>query len=552
MATSTTDSRDRRASKADFDAVIVGAGFSGLYMLHSLRDRLGLSVRVIEAGEGVGGTWYWNRYPGARCDSDSYVYCYTFDRQLLKEWEWTERYPEQPEILRYLNHVADRFDLKRDIQFGSRVTAAVYDEALNRWDIRTDNGDAVSAKFFITAVGSLSATNIPQFKGLDSFAGKWYHTSRWPQRGVDFTGKRVGVVGTGATAVQAIPEIAQQAKHLTVFQRTPNYCVPARNGKVDPEVVDARKADYDAIIERTRNSFFGFELDFIPRSALEATAEEREREFDARWEAGGFGFWLSNYQDMFFSREANDLCAEYLKKKIRATVKDPAVAERLIPKTYPYGTKRQPLDTNYYETFNKENVLLVDVADAPIEEITPHGIRAGGQEHVLDIIVFATGFDAVTGPLKNLGIRGRGGLSLAQKWDDGPHTYLGLAIAGFPNLFTITGPHSPSVLSNMPVSIEQHVEWISDCIDHMRRNNVETIEATAQAEQQWTEHVLAIVNMTLMPQANSWYMGANIDGKPRTFLPYLDPGGVGGYRKRCDEIAARGYEGFLLGSPALA
>jgi cation diffusion facilitator CzcD-associated flavoprotein CzcO len=333
-----------------------------------------------------------------------------------------------------------------------------------------------------------------------------------------------------------------------VFQRTPNYCVPARNGRVDPDVVKARKADYDGIVERIRNSFFGFELNFIPKSALDTTPEERERDFDARWDAGGFGFWLSNYQDMFFVKEANNVCADYLKRKIRATVKDPAVAEKLIPKTYPYGTKRQPLDTNYYETFNKDNVLLIDAGDAPIEEITPKGIRAGGKEHELDIIVFATGFDALTGPLKNLGIRGRGGQSLAQKWEDGPHTYLGLAIAGFPNLFTITGPHSPSVLSNMPVSIEQHVEWISDCIDHMRKNKLETIEATPQAEEQWTAHVAAIVNTTLMPEANSWYMGANIAGKPRTFLPYLDPGCVGGYRKKCDEVAARGYEGFALGS----
>ena len=499
MASSTKASTEALAnSSSDFDAIIVGAGFSGMYMLHSLRDRLGLSARVFEAGDGVGGTWYWNRYPGARCDSDSYVYCYTFDKQLLQEWEWSERYPGQLEILRYLNHVADRFDLKRDIQFGTRVSAATFDEKRNRWEVRTDKGDVVTGRYFIAAVGSLSATNLPKFKGLESFKGKWYHTSQWPHDGVDFTAKRVGVVGTGATAVQAIPEIAQQAKHLTVFQRTPNFCVPARNGKVDPEVVKSRKADYDGIVERIRNSFFGFELNFIPKSALEATPEEREREFHARWDAGGFGFWLSNYQDMFFVKEANGLCADYLKRKIRATVKDPAVAEKLIPKTYAYGTKRQPLDTNYFETFNKENVLLVDASDAPIEEITPNGIRAGGKEHELDIIVFATGFDALTGPLKNLGIRGRGGQSLAQKWDDGPHTYLGLAIAGFPNLFTITGPQSPSVLSNMPVSIEQHVEWISDCIDHMRKNNFTTIEAAPQAEEQWTAHVAAIVNTTLM------------------------------------------------------
>jgi cation diffusion facilitator CzcD-associated flavoprotein CzcO len=355
------------------------------------------------------------------------------------------------------------------------------------------------------------------------------------------------VVGTGATAVQAIPEIAQQAKHLTVFQRTAAYCVPARNGKVDPELVKARKADYEGIVKRIRESFFGFEYEFIPKSILETTREEREREFDRMWDAGGFAFWLANYQDMFFSQEANELCADYIRRKIRKTVKDPAVAEKLIPKGYPYGTKRQPLDTNYYETFNKDNVLLVDAGgDGAIEQITENGILAGGKEYEFDIMVFATGFDALTGPLKSLNLKGRGGCKLDQAWVDGPHSYLGIAVAGFPNLFTITGPQSPSVLSNMPVSIEQHVEWITDCIDHMRKSGKTMIEATPKAQEQWVAHVNEIAAMTLMPRANSWYMSANIAGKPRAFLPYLDPGGVGGYRKRCDEIAVKGYEGFSL------
>ena len=543
---SSTQTTPTQPAGVDVDAVVIGAGFSGLYMLHSLRDRLGLKVKVFEAGDGVGGTWYWNRYPGARCDSDSYIYCFTFDKQLLQEWTWSERYPEQPEILRYLEHVAERYDLKRDIDFGRRVTETVYDEANNRWTVHTDKGDAVTARYVIAAVGSLSATNVPKFKGLESFKGRWYHTSRFPHDGVDFTAKRVAVVGTGATAVQAIPVIAQQAKQLTVFQRTPNYCVPARNGKVDPEVVKARKADYDRIVERIRNSFFGFELAFIEKSALEATPEEREREFDRRWDAGGFAYWLGNYQDMFFSKEANDVCADYLKRKIRSIVKDPALAEKLIPRTYAYGTKRQPLDTNYYETFNKDNVLLVDAGDAPIEEITEKGIRAGGKEYEFDILVFATGFDAMTGPLKQLGIRGRGGRTLTHEWEEGPQTYLGLAVAGFPNLFTITGPQSPSVLSNMPVSIEQHVEWVTDCIDYLRRHGLATIEATPEAQAQWVAHVAEIVNMTLMPGANSWYMGANIPGKPRKFMPYLGLGGVGGYRQKCSEVAAKGYEGFHL------
>ena len=386
-----------------FDAVVIGAGFSGLHMLKALRDELGLSVRVYEAGETVGGTWYWNCYPGARCDSDAYIYCFTWDKQLLQEWEWSERYPKQPEILRYLEHVAERHDLKRDIQFDTRVTGGAFDEDAGLWRVRTDRGEEVTARYLIAAVGSLSATNLPQFKGLERFQGKWYHTSRFPQTGVDFTGKRVAVVGTGATAVQAIPEIAQQAKQLTVFQRTANYCVPARNGKVDPDLIKARKADYDGIVKRIRESFFGQEHYFIPKSALDVTAEEREREFDKMWDAGGFAFWLANYQDMFFSPEANELCADYIRRKIRRTVKDPAVAEKLIPKGYPYGTKRQPLDTNYYETFNKDNVRLVDAkADGAIEEITEKGIRAGGKEYEADIIVFATGFDAMTGPLKAL------------------------------------------------------------------------------------------------------------------------------------------------------
>ncbi len=513
-----------------------------MYMLHRLRDQMGLSVKVFEAGDGVGGTWYWNRYPGARCDSDSYIYCYTFDKQLLQDWHWSERYPEQPEILRYLEHVADRLDLKRDIQFGTRVTEASYDEAANRWTVRTDKGDAVSAQFLIAAVGSLSATNIPKFKGLETFQGKWYHTSQWPQGGVDFTAKRVGVIGTGATAVQAIPVIAQQAKRLTVFQRTPNFCVPARNGKVDPEVWKSRKADYDGIINRIRSSYFGFELDFIPKSVLEVSPEEREAEFERMWDEGGFRFWLANYQDMFFVRQANDICADFIKNKIRATVKDAAVAEKLIPKTYAYGTKRQPLDTNYYETFNKDNVVLVDVNETPIEEITPKGVRTSDKEYELDILVVATGFDAMTGPLARIKISGRGGQLLAQKWADGPHSYLGVAVAGFPNMFTITGPGSPSVLSNMPVSIEQHVEWISDCIEHMREKHVAVVEATPQAEAEWTAHAAEVANATLMPASDTWYTGMNIPGKPRVFMPYL--GGVGPYRQRCTEIAAKGYEGF--------
>jgi cation diffusion facilitator CzcD-associated flavoprotein CzcO len=533
----------------DFDAVVIGAGFSGMGMLKSLRDRLGLRVRVFEAGETVGGTWYWNRYPGARCDSDSYIYCFTFDREALQEWTWSERYPEQPEILRYLEWIAARHDLKRDMRFNTTVTGGEFDEGANLWRVHTDRGDHVTARWLITAVGTLHATNLPHFKGLERFRGRWYHTSRFPHEGVDFTAKRVAVVGTGATGVQAIPEIAQQAKQLTVFQRTANYCVPARNGKVDPELVRRRKADYNNIVRRIRESFFGQEHYFIPKSVKETTPEEREAEFDRMWDAGGFAFWLGNYQDMFFDPESNEIIADYLRRKIRSTVKDPAVAERLIPKGHHYGCKRQPLDTNYYETFNKSNVLLVDAStDGPIEEITERGIRAGGKEYEFDIIVFATGFDAMTGPLTSLNLKGRGGRTLAEAWGDGPHTYLGVSVAGFPNLFTITGPQSPSVLTNMPVAIEQHIEWITAAIDHMRKRGLRVIEATPEAQEAWVRHVNDVVGQTLMVKANSWYMGANIEGKPRTFLPYLDPAGVGGYRKRCDEVAANGYQGFSLAS----
>ena len=529
----------------NFDAVVIGAGFSGLHMLKSLRDKLGLKVRVYESGETVGGTWYWNRYPGARCDSDAYIYCFTWDKQLLQEWEWSERYPEQDEILRYLEHVAKRHDLKRDIQFKTSVTGAEFDETTNLWTVRTDNGEKVTARYLIAAVGTLSTTNMPQFKGLEKFKGKWYHTSRFPQTGVDFTNKRVGVVGTGATAVQAIPEIAQQAKQLTVFQRTANYCVPARNGKVDPELAKARKADYEGVAKRIRESFFGQEHYFIPKSALEATAEEREREFDRMWDAGGFAFWLANYQDMFFSQQANDLCADYIKRKIRKTVKDPVIAEKLIPKGYAYGTKRQPLDTNYYETFNKDNVQLVDAkTDGGIEEITETGIRAGDKQYHLDIIVFATGFDAMTGALREIDIRVGNGPTLAEKWADGPLTYLGLMVSGFPNMFTITGPGSPSVKTQMIVAIEQHMDWIGDCLATMRARGMRRIEPSAEAEQDWVRHVNDVADSTLYPLANSWYVGANIPGKPRVFMPYV--GGFAGYKKKCDAVAENGYEGFVM------
>ena len=526
----------------DVDAVIVGAGFAGLYMLYRLRG-LGLTAQVFEAGGGIGGTWYWNRYPGARCDVESMDYSYSFSDELQQEWRWTERYASQPEILRYIEHVADRFDLRRDIQLDTRVTAACFDEAANRWQIETDRGDHVSARFCIMATGCLSSAQVPAFPGLESFAGTTYHTGHWPHSEVDFTGQRVGVIGTGSSAIQSIPIIARQAASLVVFQRTPNFSVPARNGPLDPEFERRVKAGYAEFRRQARESRVGYVVPVNQESALAVSPEVRQREYEMRWQRGGLGF-AAAFTDLLTRKEANDTAAEFFRDKIRATVRDPAVAEALLPKDYPLGTKRICVDTDYYDTFNRDNVSLVDLRGEPIEAITPRGVRTRVTEYELDSIVFATGFDAMTGALLNIDIRGRGGSTLRQKWADGPRTYLGIAIAGFPNLFTITGPGSPSVISNMMVSIEQHVDWIADCLAHMQSHDLQTIEATAEAEDAWVAHVNEVANATLYPLARSWYTGANIPGKPRIFMPYV--GGVGAYRKNCDDIAARNYEGFTL------
>ena len=540
------------ARSTDLDAVIIGAGFSGLYMLHRLRDEMGLSARVYETGGGVGGTWYWNRYPGARSDSDSYIYCYSFDRDLLQEWEWSERYPEQHEIRAYLEHVTDRYDLAKDIRFETRVTAATFDEDAAAWTVETDTGERVTARFVITAVGALSAANTPSFEGVGSFRGASYHTGRWPHEGVDFSGLRVGVIGTGASAVQAIPLIAREASDLTVFQRTANYIVPANNGPVPPETVAARKADYANIWQRVRDSNFGFELYFLEKGALDVSDEELERELMARWEEGGFGIWLGAFADIFFVDEANAKVRAFLHDRIREKVSDPETAELLIPKGYPFGVKRNPLDSGYYETFNLDHVHLVDVKANPIAAITEEGLRLeDGTAYAFDAIVYATGFDAMTGPMNKIDIRGRGGRLLREKWADGPRTYLGLTSAGFPNLFTITGPQSPSVLSNMPVSIEQHVEFIGRIIGDMDERGAATIEPTPEAEEEWVAHNQELANGTLFPTADTWYMGANIPGKPRVFMPNLDF--VGPYRAKCDDIAASDYPGFAFsGSGATA
>ncbi len=523
-----------------FDAVIVGAGFAGLYMLHRLRG-LGMTARVFEAGADVGGTWYWNRYPGARCDIESMQYSFSFSEELQQEWEWTERFAPQPEILRYARHVADRFGLRSDIAFNTRVTGAAFDDG--RWTVRTDRGGEASARFCIMATGCLSAGRLPDIEGIDRFAGRSYHTGAWPHEGVDFTGQRVGVIGTGSSAIQSIPVIAEQAARLFVFQRTPNFSVPARNAPLAPDYAGSWKSDYAERRRRARTLRSGIIYDFGETSALAVPAEAREREYAARWERGGINL-LSAYTDLLTSKEANDTAAEFVRARIRSIVRDPATAALLAPTSHPIGTKRICVDTGYFETFNRENVALVDLQAAPIEAVTPGGLRTRDAEYALDALVFATGFDAMTGSLLRMDITGRGGRTLADKWQAGPRTYLGLMTAGFPNLFTVTGPGSPSVLSNMIVSIEQHVDWIADCLAYLRSHGIAKIEASPAAEDAWVEHVNAAAELTLYPQANSWYLGANIPGKPRVFMPYI--GGVGVYRETCDDIAARGYAGFDL------
>jgi cyclohexanone monooxygenase len=526
-----------------FDAIVVGAGISGMYMLHRLRE-MGLAARVFEAGSGVGGTWYWNRYPGARCDVESLDYSYSFSTELEQDWEWTERYPTQPEILRYLNHVADRFDLRRDIQFDTRVKHACYDESVNRWDIQTDDGQHYSTRYCIMAVGCLSAPNRPDFKGLETFEGRWYHTGLWPHEGVDFKGLRVGCIGTGSSAIQAIPQIAKQAEHLYVFQRTPNYSVPAQNAPLDPARQREVKADYPARRQKSRLSRAGMPIDPPQRSALEVSPAERTQIFEAGWRRGGVGSLNGTFKDLATNPEANETVAQFVRDKIRDTVHDPATADLLTPRDYPFGTKRLCVDIEYFETYNRDNVTLVDVRSAPIQEIVPHGLRTAADEYALDAIVFATGYDAMTGPLLAIDIRGTRGVTLKSRWVDGPRTYLGLMTAGFPNLFLITGPGSPSVLSNMVVSIEQHVDWITDCLCFLQVHGFARIEPSLAAEDAWVQHVNEVANTTLYPRANSWYMGANIPGKVRIFMPYV--GGVGAYRQKCDEVAARQYEGFTL------
>jgi cyclohexanone monooxygenase len=546
MDARTTDKRTRLAEIGTrYDAVVVGAGFAGMYMLHRLRG-LGLNARVFEAGGGVGGTWYWNRYPGARCDVESMQYSFSFSEELDQEWSWSEKYSPQPEILAYANHIADRFDLGRDIAFETRVTSASFDENAKCWRIETDRGDQVSANFCIMAVGCLSAPNRPRFEGIDDFKGPVYHTGEWPHEGVDFTGLRVGVIGTGSSAIQSIPIIAKQAARLTVFQRTATWSVPAWNEALTPEYLKAMKADYPALRAKARARPTGFYFPFNVQPALEASPEERERLYEEAWARGGLPF-LGSFGDLLFEKAANDTIAEFARRKIREIVKDPAVADLLCPDNV-FGCKRLCVDTGYFETYNLPHVELVDVSKKPIERLTADGIVVGGTEYPVDAIVSATGFAAMTGSFDKIAITGRNGLTLAEKWRAGPRAYLGLASAGFPNLFMITGPGSPSVLASMIQAIEQHVDWLVDCLGHMRDVGASTIEARLEDEDAWVEHVNEVSKVSLRSTCSSWYVGANIPGRPRVFMPYI--GGFPIYVQKCNEVMNNGFDGFVLeGAP---
>ena len=529
----TTNTRTR-------DVVVVGAGFSGLYLLHKLRA-LGFNTEVIEAASGVGGTWHWNRYPGARCDIPSVEYSYSFSRELETDWVWTERYAAQPEILRYLEHVAERFDLNRDIRFNTRVTAAHWDEATSQWQVTLDNGESITARHLVMATGCLSAPKLPDWKGIESFQGEVLHTGHWPE-GVDLTGKRVAVVGTGSSGVQAIPQIVKVASHVTVFQRTPNFAVPASNHPLTDDMRAAVQPDLPALREVARQSPLGWFYGARPGSAKAATTEERAQRFEEQWNAGTTGLLLA-YEDLLFDEESNAHAANFARGKIAALVQDPEKARKLTPQGFPMGSRRLCSEIGFYESMNRSNVALVDVREDPVLEVTADAIVTAGSSHPVDAIVFATGYHAMLGAISAIDVRGPNGLSLKQEWGDNPRSYLGLAVAGFPNLFTVTGPGSPSVLSNVVVSIEQHVEWICHCIAALRDRGAHRIEADPAAEVAWMEHSNEIAHQTLFPRGPSWYQGKTKDGKT-VFMPYV--GGVGAYRAKCTEIAQAGYAGFHI------
>ena len=536
-------SRDPNTQPADVmmvDVIVVGAGFAGLYMLHRLRG-IGLKAIVLERGLGVGGTWYWNRYPGARCDVESLQYSYQFSDELQQDWVWTERYAAQPELLSYANHVAERFDLFRDIRFGLTVTSASFDETVACWSIETGEGLSFQARYCIMATGCLSIINRPKINGVERFGGELLHTGDWPQGDVTFRGKRVGIIGTGSSAIQSIPIIARTADHLTVFQRTPNYVVPAHNAPLDPDVQAAVKADYPALRARAKTRRNGIDFPAPTTSAMAVTEAEREAVFENRWALGGLSF-MTAFDDLLVDKRANDSLADFIRRKIKTIVENPETADRLCPDSI-VGCKRLCVDTGYFETFNRTNVDLVDLREQSIDTVTDDGIIVGCRHFPLDMLILATGFDAMTGALNRIAIRGRSGETLTSKWTNGPRTYLGLAMADFPNLFVITGPGSPSVLTNMLPTIEQHVDWITDCLRYLDEQEIAQIEATAEAEAAWVDHVNAVAGGLLYPQCNSWYLGANIPGKPRVFMPYP---GFPPYVETCAKVARNGYEGFAL------
>ncbi len=527
----------------DYDSVVIGAGFSGVYMTHKLREQ-GLTTKGFEAAPTVGGTWYWNIYPGARCDCISMEYAFTFDPEIIAEWEWTERYPAQPDILRYIEFVAHKLDVKRHFSFNTRVVSAHFDDASGLWSVVTDTGETVTAKYLITAAGCLSTSSTPDFPGIGSFQGQTIHTSAWPREGIDFSGMRVGVIGTGSSGVQVIPKVAEQAEHLTVFQRTPAFSLDCGNRPLTED----EKRDFKENIEEfkvlSRQTGSGQFTDTLEVNALDHTDEQRNAVYEERWNRHRAIDLIASYPDLFTDRAANDTIAEFFRGKIRDVVADPDLAEQLSPRDYPLGAKRITLDTGYFQTYNRDNVSLVSVKNAPIEEITPDGIKTSDAEYPLDAIVFATGFDAVTGPLLNIDIRGRDGQSLREEWADGPVTYLGVGVHGFPNLFTLTGPGSPNVLTNVVCAIEQHVEWTSDAIAHLEEVGARAFEPSESAAKEWTEQAIKLADDTLYPEGNSWYTGANIPGKPRVIMSYV--GGLNLYREICDEVAAKGYEGFTI------
>ena len=529
-----------RPETDELDALIIGAGVTGLYALHRMLE-LGIRAKIFESGEGVGGTWYWNRYPGARFDSESYTYGYSFSKDLLQEWDWKEHFSAQPETERYLNYVADKFRLRPHIELGARVRSVVWNEEAKSWDVEIEDGRRARARFVIAAVGILSATYLPNIPGVESFAGQSFHTSRWPKEPVDLAGKRVGVIGTGATAVQLIPEIAKVVGHLTVFQRTPNYCAPLRNRPITDEEQKDIKARYPEILAKCRSSFVGFVHEPDPRSMFEVSEKEREAFFEEIWAEPGFRKWFGNFHDIFSSFEANEIFAEFVRTKIRARVKDPAVAEKLVPKDHPYGSKRVPLESGYYEVYNQPNVRLVDIRETPIERITPKGVKTTAEEHEFDVLIYATGFDAITGGITRIDVRGEGGVTIKDAWADGPRTHLGVLTAGFPNFFVANG----AVFCNVPRCSETLVEFASDCIAHMRERGLTRIATTPEAEDAWIRHNDELVGaFPVLSATNSWFVGANIPGKKRAFLFYA--GGNSGFREKCSEIAAKGYEGFVM------